>query len=247
MNASLWVDKVRHSLAEQGWNGTVRRARDKAFFHLGELRPSRRRAIAERNAADRAFDQKHGVDTAGMIALSGLSVQSESRIHGSTYWAVDPADFREAIASLQIEASGFTFLDLGSGKGRALLLATEFAFAKIVGVEFADELHEAARQNFFGANKHPAADRVQLLCLDAANYEFPDTPLVVFLYHPFGEAITTQVIANMRASVSSSPREVFVVYANPLLRDVWAQSGFLDQTYADERYAVFHRPGPSMP
>ena len=55
--------------------------------------------------------------------------------------AIEPARFRKVLASLQIAFHDYTFIDFGSGKGRALLLASEFPFKRIIGLEFSPELH----------------------------------------------------------------------------------------------------------
>jgi len=48
--------------------------------------------------------------------------------------------------AMPIDLSKFTFIDLGAGKGRALLMASDYLFQKIIGVEFMPELHHARRK-----------------------------------------------------------------------------------------------------
>ncbi len=58
-----------------------------------------------------------------------------------------PNIFTTRISSLLIDYRQFVFVDFGFGKGTALLLATEFPFKRIIGVEFSPELHRIAEEN----------------------------------------------------------------------------------------------------
>ena len=77
--------------------------------------------------------------------------------------------------------AAFTFVDIGCGKGRALLLAEEYPFRKIIGVEFSRRLAKIAAAN---AAKS-ARSASQWFTPTPANFNFPPEPLVVFLYNPF--------------------------------------------------------------
>jgi hypothetical protein len=96
---------------------------------------------------DASFDKDHGIDTGGTTHLAGLHVIGPYRRVGTTHIASDPDEFANAVASLDIEHKLFTFFDLGSGKGRGLILALSYPFRRIVGVEFALELHRTAEAN----------------------------------------------------------------------------------------------------
>ena len=45
---------------------------------------------------------------------------------GVNYTGIDPARFWMALLSVELKHEDFTFIDFGSGKGRALLMASEF-------------------------------------------------------------------------------------------------------------------------
>jgi len=95
------------------------------------------------------FDRRHGTDTGGTIPLQRLGIRHSSAKFGVRYQAIGAGVFREALRSLPpgLEARNFTFVDLGCGKGRALLLARDFGFKQIVGLELSAVLAEAARAN----------------------------------------------------------------------------------------------------
>src|SRR5918996_1296859 len=95
----------------------------------------------------RVFDWQHRVDTCGSSKLADLTIVGENTSHGGPYYASHPKFLFELLSSLDIDYPSYTFVDIGSGKGRVLLIASEFPFAEIIGVEFAKELHEIAAQN----------------------------------------------------------------------------------------------------
>jgi hypothetical protein len=140
---------------------------------------------------------------------------------------------------LDIAFQDFVFVDLGSGKGRALLMAAQFPFRRIVGVEFALELHRAAERNVARyAHSGQRCRWFELTCVDAAEFPLPDEPLVVFLYNPFGRRVMRQVAANVWRSWRSSRREIYVMYLNPFHRRAWDKAGF-SEVARGGHFAVF--------
>src|SRR6185436_12939628 len=93
------------------------------------------------------FDQQFGTETSIHIPLSELDIQSPNYAFGVEYSPVMPSRLQAAIECLQIDHARFTFVDLGSGKGRGLLLAAAWPFRRVLGVEFSKDLHETALRN----------------------------------------------------------------------------------------------------
>ena len=115
--------------------------------------PERRRQLY----GNMEYDWEHRVNT-----TSG-TVGWRARLLGlfhSPYQPTDPALFQEIMASLPIEFEQFAFVDLGSGKGRTLLMASEYPFKRIVGVELIAELHRAAEENIRDYRSADAALRL---------------------------------------------------------------------------------------
>jgi SAM-dependent methyltransferase len=187
-------------------------------------------------ASDVRFDRAYGVRTRGVIKHPG-----QERFAGALpYQPVPPLRFRKVIGSLDIEYSDFTFIDLGCGKGRALLLAAEFPFRRIVGVELSETLAQAARVNIAAFTPRvEQAPPVEVLTCDAAAYRFPDEPSVVFFYNPFLEETMSQVLHNLEASLREHPREAFVVYMHAVLRTVVDDAPFLAAVEATRDDAVW--------
>ena len=102
-----------------------------------------RHIIADRLA--RKWDRRHGVDTAGSIQLGALDVVGPHRAKGNEAVCTSPRTFDFIMKSLPCDLKKHTFIDIGSGKSRTLLLASRYPFAEIIGVEFARELVGIAR------------------------------------------------------------------------------------------------------
>jgi SAM-dependent methyltransferase len=160
----------------------------------------------------------------------------------SPYQPTEPALFREMMASLSalIAFDSFTFIDLGSGKGRTLLMASEYPFRRIVGVELLPELHQIAVENLSRYTSESQKCRtLEAICGDAADFPFPVEPLVLYLFNPLPQSGLRRVIARLDRSLSDHPREVYVLYHNPLLERVLSASRFLTKVGWTQRYSVY--------
>ena len=103
-------------------------------------------------------------------------------------------------------------MDLGSGKGRVLLLASEYPFRRVVGIEFAQELNEIAERNvaLYGSARR-RCDDVRTVTADAADYLLPDEPVVLYLYNPFAPEVLRRHLERNRGSLESGSRPVYVL------------------------------------
>jgi len=159
------------------------------------------------------FDHAHGTNTAGFVSLDTLDeVVGPHRDEGSPYRVIDPVLLREQIAALGIDFPQYTFIDLGCGKGRALLIAAQFPFRQVRGVEFAPALHAIAEKNIAVYRGPRCCYDVRADLDDAANYPVPDGPLVVFMFNPFGGVVLDRVLANLTRSHREQPRDIWVLY-----------------------------------
>jgi SAM-dependent methyltransferase len=209
------------SLARIGWE------------FLRDSLPSRKR----QRYGDTDYDWEFRVDT------TSATVSWRSRLLGllhSAYQPIEPELFREILGSLGIDFSEFTFVDIGSGKGRALLLAAEYPFRRVLGVELLPELNAVAEKNIrkFLNDKRACAE-IQVLCGDATEFAFPADPLVVFLFNPLPEVALKKLTENLDTSLREKPRPVLVIYANPVFEDVVAKCAALTKIGGTPQYSVF--------
>jgi SAM-dependent methyltransferase len=166
-------------------------------------------AARRRTAADRAFDSDRNVDTAGWVRRADLVTDSPNRDHAGRYQPSTVEEFELLMGKLDIDHEEFVFVDYGSGKGRVLLLAADLPFKQIVGVEFSPPLHEIARANVATLGRHAA--RVETLVMDAAEYEPPLEPLVLYFFNPFDAPVMRRVLSRVRASLERRDRPVYII------------------------------------
>jgi hypothetical protein len=162
------------------------------------------------------FDWRHGVQTCGNVDLADLTLVGNNADHGVHYHPTHPKFLFEVFSALKINYPSYSFVDLGSGKGRALLVASEFPFSQVLGVEFAAELHEIACRNIQRyRSKTQKCKNVRSLNLDAAEFEVPLTPLVIYLFNPFRPGVLSPVLQRLQRSLNSHPRDVTLIYGAP--------------------------------
>ena len=177
---------------------------------------------------DRFYDWRNGVDTGGVIQLADLKLDAHA---GRNYIGMAPRTWRLIIRRLPGNPKRFTYIDLGCGKGRTLLLASEAGFGRVIGIDLSADLLKVAGENAVKKNA-----RVELVECNATLYEFPDTPTVLFMFNPFYGDVMQQVAERFAASVRRHPREVYVLYFRPAVEGVW------------ERYFdVFHTNDAAYP
>lgn len=186
-------------------------------------------------ASRHPFDAQHGVETGGILFPEDLSTGKPGDLCNNGYFGIAPSVFRQLCDRLAIDYRAFTFVDLGSGKGRALLLASEFPFRAIIGVELSPHLHRAALDNV--SRYRPLVQRcTNILCIegDAAEYRLPAGPLVLYMWNAFEGPVFEKVVTALENSLQRDPREVYVVYVHPELDRRLAGSRYLRRLWFAE-------------
>jgi len=161
---------------------------------------------------DSAFDRQHGTDTSTVFAVRFDDAPAPGQVvrSGPTH----PAVLRNILENLDAEPHDFTFVDFGSGKGRALLCAAAFPFKRIVGVEWSADLCAIARRNIETfRSRNPSAPETQVICLNVLDYEMPPGPVVVYMFSPFGPRLTRQVAEKIGRHARGASATCRVVYA----------------------------------
>lgn len=114
---------------------------------------------------------------------------------------------------LKINFNEFHFIDFGSGKGRVLLLASNYGFNKVIGVEFAQELHFIAKNNISICERNNnKPNKIESICEDATNYNIPNCPLNIFFNSPFIGFVLKKVLGNISTSFEKNPREIYLIF-----------------------------------
>ncbi len=192
-----------------------------------------------------AFDKKHNVETAREVRLHELEIDSPNVKHGVFYAGTDPKSFRGVLDNLEIKFEDFVFIDLGSGKGRALLMASERPFKKIIGVEFASELTNIAQKNILSfKNAEQKCRNIEAVCQDATLFVPPSEPCVFYVFNAFHAGIVGEVLENIENSFKENPREIYFIYANPVHIEVLQGNKFFKEIYSDTWYSIYRNSMP---
>jgi SAM-dependent methyltransferase len=191
--------RLRHSIASSGLRRTLS---DIAI-----------QALAYSPEHDASFDSQFGTDTAGAVQTADLGIDDPTlREKAILYLPSPPSVTRWALKNAGIRHAECSFVDLGCGKGRVLLLASEFGFRKVVGVEISAELCEVARRNAEVFRPPSRKSQIEVQNADATRFDFPETDLLVHMYHPFDPEITVKVFEHLGQSLAVKPRRVVVAY-----------------------------------
>ena len=191
--------------------------------------PSRRRM----RYGDIDYDFDHRVNTTW--ARPSLAVRLREVFTRGKYMPSEPEVFHEIMGGLGIEYERFTFVDLGSGKGRTLLMASDYPFKKIVGAEIIPELHAVALENL--AKYKSEAQKcfsIEAWLGDARECSLPPGPLVIYLFNPFPADVLREVLAHVQSFAGS-----YVIYHNLVHPDVFIEMTWLERVSGNERWEAF--------
>lgn len=227
-------DWMHESVAYRGWRRSFVYLGEQFWNLLKDSLPEQRRM----RFGDIDFDCDHGVDTTW--ARLSVGVRLREIFNERQYQPTVPDEFREIMERLDVDLSEYTFVDLGSGKGRALLLASEYPFRRIIGVEVQLDLHEIAERNIacFASPAQVCSD-LESCVMDAREFEFPGDPLVVYLFNPFPEYVLTTVAENLRRSLARHPRPAVVIYNTPECGFVLNGALGLKRAITNDRYFIY--------
>ena len=230
-NLIAWI---RDAVRQRGLSAALRSYATGLLELLRNLTPERRKS----RYGDIDFHFEHNVDTSWGTVL--LRTRIREWLRGVQYQPSEPQLFREMIERLPIAYEDFAFIDLGSGKGRTLLMASSYAFRRIIGVELLPELHTIAAANI-ARYQDPGQKcfAIESQALDAREFRFPAEPTVLYLFNPFPEPVLREVLENLRLSLLKHPRQVYVIYHNVVHEPVFAGQTWLDEIHKTHQYAVY--------
>jgi hypothetical protein len=228
------LDWIGDTFRRRGLLGAVRWYALSTVELLRDLTPARRKS----RYGDIDYDFEHGVDTTW--ATVSLRTRLRELLSGGQYQPSEPALFHEILGSMPVAVDGFTFIDLGSGKGRTLLMASECPFGRIIGVELLVELNQVAQQNIASyRSERQRCFNIESHCGDARWFEFPREALVLYLFNPFPEYVLREVLANLQRSVTAVPRRMYVIYHNLVHENVFDEQAWLRAVKRTHQFAIF--------
>jgi hypothetical protein len=232
-----WSDTA----AREGRTAASRQFAAAIWDFLRDSTPERRR----QRYGDADYDWDRRVNT------TSAAVDWRDRLLGvfnSPYQPTEPALFREMLEALQqqvhLDFREFTFIDLGSGKGRTILLASDYPFRRILGVELLPALHQIAQENLKKySSESQKCFALESICGDATGFPFPAEPTVLYLFNPFPESGLKHMLANLEQTLQQSPRRVYLLYHNPLMEHVLGESATLAKIGGTHQYSIYGSTG----
>lgn len=233
--AAVALRWLQDSRRVRGAAGTAKFLAEELWETLKDSLPERRRS----RFGDIAYDCDHAVDTTW--ARLPWRIRVRELFAERLYQPTMPEEFDEVMQHLaQVDFTGFTFVDLGSGKGRALLMASMYPFERVLGVEVQPELHRIALRNL-AAFRDPAqrCRHIESCCRDAREFDFPETPLLVYMFNPFPDYVLRSVLERLEEPLRRNPRPLYIVYNAPWEMHVLAETPWLERLVNAERYQIY--------
>jgi SAM-dependent methyltransferase len=181
----------------------------------------RRAYRSAHRVAGRLVDRHLGIDTADEVRLERLGLAAPERVgYQPSGWLT----LRRILRADEVSPAD-VFLDLGSGKGRVVLLAARYPFGRVTGVELSERLTSIARSNVAAYRPRLRCRNIELVSADVTTYPIPDDVSVVYMNNAFRGSIFDAAIRNLIDSVDRHPRTVRLIYSNARDHDRLMRTG----------------------
>jgi SAM-dependent methyltransferase len=179
-------------------------------------------------------EKKYNINTSKIEDVKKLSIKGDNIEHAELYQGANYYLLEKVFDHLQTIETNQSILDFGCGKGRVLTVAAYYGFSKITGVEFAKELCDVARKNIIPVQQKFPQKIFNVIYANAVDYKIEKDTNVFFFFNPFDEVVMLSVAKNILLSLKENPREAYVVYINPVHKEIFMSAGF-EQIYHFEK------------
>ena len=181
------------------------------------------------------IDLQYGTDTSGLV--DHLTLHRDATLVGQLrpYMGSQPTIIRRALDTLG-DIAGYTFVDIGCGKGRPMIVASEYPFALALGYDISADLVRIANANAVVMARHfPQRPPIRALHANVSDLQVPSGKAVVFLYNPFGAELMRSLLEKLEAELASGAiQHLYIVYDNPVCGEVFDNSRYLTRWFAGE-------------
>jgi SAM-dependent methyltransferase len=186
------------------------------------------------------IDLQYGTDTSGFVDPLALQRDASLVSQLRPYMGSQPTIIRRALDALG-DIAGYTFIDIGCGKGRPMIVASEYPFALALGYDISADLVRTANANaVVMARRYPQRPPIRALHANVSDLQFPSGNVVVFMFNPFGPELMASLLEKIEAGLASGALEhLFIVYDNPVCGEVFDGSRDLKRWFA-EGFAYDH-------
>lgn len=166
------------------------------------------------------FDEEFGVRTSGLVAGRHLKSGHLHDRHATAYYGVAPSVFRTLLrrwqrSGIACPIERYSFIDVGAGMGRAVLLASQWPFLRVDGVELNPTLARIAKKNLTAWRSAGRAQaKMRITCGDAVDFPLPVGPCLAFLFNPFGATVMRRLLRAWCESLRERRRQLDLIYVN---------------------------------
>lgn len=182
------------------------------------------------------FDVALGTETSGVIGSEALDVDRATAKQMQAYIGAQPSIVRRTLERLP-DRELYTLVDIGCGKGRPLIVASELSFHAVTGVELSATLVATARRNAATIQERfPARPAITVIHGNALQWRPSSDRLVLFYYHAFSREVLTTFIRSLERDLAEREMHAFFVYLNPV------DAAVLDQSTHFERWLTAREP-----
>jgi SAM-dependent methyltransferase len=167
------------------------------------------------------FDHRYSVDTSGLIGGGELRTGHRNDSFNTAYYGMAPSRFYHVMQAWLADhdhpsIDTCNFVDLGCGKGRAVMMASTYPFRKVIGVELNPRLAAIAQANrATWTEAGRAISPIRIVCQDAAEFVFPPGPCLLYLFNPFTTPVVEQLLSQIERQFADRPGMLDVIYFNP--------------------------------
>jgi SAM-dependent methyltransferase len=176
-------------------------------------------------------EKKYKIDTIELDRLKSITIKGDNLEHGSIYQACNYFILEKGFTYLRSITENKNITDFGCGKGRALAVAAHFGFQSITGIEFAQALCLIAEKNIRESQQLFPSTKFVIICNDVVDYTIEKNQIIFFFFNPFDEVIMLRVVKNILTSLKENKRKIYIMYANPVHKEIFLSAGFKEEYY----------------
>tara|TARA_Y100000746_G_C15372635_1_gene394806 strand:+ start:96 stop:743 length:648 start_codon:yes stop_codon:yes gene_type:complete len=177
------------------------------------------------NFIDFVNDKKRGIETQKYIKLEDLGIV---KTVGSGYESISYKKLKY-LFSQSLDNSFTSFLDVGCGLGRPIIVAGEAGFKNLYGVDVSSNLLEKCKENI-----KKSGFESKLTFSDVLDYKLPSGKLCIFLFNPFGEDKMKYLLNN----IESRSEETMIFYHNPVHSNVF-NSKYIFKKFSWKHFGLY--------
>jgi SAM-dependent methyltransferase len=176
-------------------------------------------------------ERNYRINTIEIDRLKSISVKGENIFHSSIYQPCNYFILNKGFEFIRKIGKTQKIIDFGCGKGRVLVVAAHFGFREITGIDFALSLCKSAELNVQQTKSEFPDTIFRIIHEDVVHYHLEEDQNVLFFFNPFDEVIMIKVVRNIMDSFKKARREIYIIYANPVHKEIFLSAGFTEIYY----------------